>query len=434
MALLKKDDSHTDLKEENERLRQSLEELSILIELSSVISSTMSLNNIMDKVVAKSVKAVNAKQGTIHLLDKESQNDDPFTTFIRKADETTPTSKFRLDVELSGWMMRHMKPLLINDFENNKHFISRRASDFAIKTLLSVPLVCKGELIGVLNLYNKKGNQQFSQEDQKLLSIIASQSAQVIENARLYEQEKQLLKIERELEMARSIQTRLLPKESPRVQGFDIAGASYAARDVGGDYFDFIELDNGNWCIALGDVSGKGIPAALLMSHLQATVRNQALSNDKFSDCVAKTNDFLYRHTEGNKFVTMFGGILDPKRKTFSYVNAGHNFPYHLQRNGKAVSLEVGGLVMGMMPGCLYEQDEIELESGELVVIYSDGVTEAENAIEEMFGTERFTDLLMANKQKTAGEIVTEIYRTVKQFEANAEQDDDITVVVVKAV
>ncbi len=434
MALLKKDDTLLRLQSENERLKKSVEELKILNELAKVISSTMSLTGIMDKLVAKAVKAIDAKQGTIHLLDKDSLLDDPFKTFIRKADESSPSSKFRLDAELSGWMMRNMEPLLVNDFENNELFINKRATDFKIQSLLSAPLVCKGQLIGVLNLFNKKGSGKFSETDKRLLAIIALQSAQVIENARLYEQEKHLLQKEQELGMARIVQTRLLPKDSPEIKGFDVAGASYAAKEVGGDYFDFIELPDGRWCVALGDVSGKGVPASLLMSHLQATIRIQVSQNEKFSNSIAKSNDFLYHNTEDNKFATFFGGILDSDKKSMTYVNAGHNFPFHLGARDKIQQLETGGLVMGMVPGCAYEEASVAFKKGDVLVIYSDGVTEAENPREEMFGEAKLKELLVKHKSKSAKELVQEIYNEVKGFEGASEQDDDITVVVVKAV
>lgn len=436
MSLLnsKKDDVFSRLQQENERLKKSIQELSILNELSSVISSTMSLNKIMDKVVSASVKAINAEQGTIHLLDKDTEAADPFKTLIRKADETTPKSKYRLDVELSGWMIKNRQPLRINDFDNNKQFINRQTGDLKIRTLLSVPLVCKGELIGVLNLYNKKGDGEFSNNDQRLLSIIASQSAQVLENARLYEQEKDFLQIAQELEMARSIQIKLLPKDSPEIAGFDIAGASYAAKDVGGDYFDFIELDSGRWCIALGDVSGKGIPASLLMSYLQATIRNQAVSNTTIVDCISKANDVLCRNTEANKFVTLFGGVLDPHTKTFNYINAGHNFPYHVKHNGELEELKVGGLIMGMLPSCLYEDDTIQLEPGDLIVMYSDGVTEAENELEDMYGEKRLRELIVKNRELSARGLVDQIYNEVKNFEGQTSRADDITLVALRAL
>ncbi len=429
----KKKDELEKLRDENERLRKSVEELSTLNELTTVISSTMSLDKILDKVVSSSVKAICAEQGTIHLVDKDAEALDPFKTLIRKADVTTPQNKFRLDMELSGWMLKNRQPLVINDFENNRYFMNREAGDLKIKSLLTVPLVCKGRLIGVLNLFNKKTQGGFTEDDQRLLAIIGSQSAQVIENARLYEQEKHLIQIEKEIEMARSIQGRMLPKEAPAIPGFDVAGASYAAKDVGGDYFDFIGVEDGQWFLTLGDVSGKGIPAALLMTHLQATMRNQVLANRNVVDVISNSNEVLYLNTEGNKFVTLFGGFLEPKSRVFKYVNAGHNFPYHYQKGKKPVALTEGGLVLGMMSGVPYDSGMAKFESGDILVIYSDGVTEAENPEEEMFGDDRLKVLIDKNRDKSARELVQVIYENVKQFEANAEQDDDITVVVIKA-
>ncbi len=429
-----KEDIVAGLKKENDRLKESIQELSTLNELSAVITSTMSLDNILNKVVSSSVKAINAEQGTIHLLDKSDEAADPFKTLIRKADETTPQDRFRLDVELSGWMLAKRQPLLVNDFDSDKRFLNREAGDLKIKTLLSVPLVCKGKLVGVLNLFNKKNTSGFSQNDQRLLTIIASQSAQVIEHARLYEQEKHLLQIEKELEMAHEIQSRLLPKESPAVPGFDIAGASYAAKNVGGDYYDFIELEGGRWFIVLGDVSGKGIPAALLMSHLQATIRNQAMSDQTLVECISKSNNFLYLNTEGNKFVTLFGGILNPARQEFNYINAGHNFPYHLKKDGTLEPLKVGGLIMGIMPDVPYEDGTVKISRDELVVIYSDGVTEADNEFDDMFGEERLQELIAKHHKKSASELVAVIYDAVQQHEGSTDRDDDITIVVIKAV
>ncbi len=422
------------LRQEISGLRKAIEELSLLNVLSGAISSTMSLDNIMQKVVSESVKAIKAEQGTINLLEKDDLQANPFKTMIRKADETTPRFKYRLDQELSGWMLTHNKPLLVNDFQTSKEFGHVGSRESSIKSLLSVPLVCKGNLIGVLNLFNKKEVGGFTIDDQRLLTIIATQSAQVIENARLYAEEKRFHQLEQELEMAKEIQERLLPKESPTVPNFDIAGASYPAKNVGGDYFDFFELEKERWCIALGDVAGKGIPAALLMSHLQATMRNQAMSNRNLVECISKTNNFLCRNTEDNKFVTLFCGILDPGARTYHYVNAGHNYPYHVKATGEITPLKEGGLVVGMLPDVPYEDDSIEMQPGDVVVIYSDGVTEANNEREDMFGEARLQTLLKEVRTKSAKEIVDDVYEAVKKHEASSEPDDDITVVVIKSV
>ena len=421
------------LKDEMARLKKSIEELSMLNDFARIISSTLSLDKIMDKVVSASVKAINAEQGTIHLLET-TESQDPFKTLIRKADQTTPESKYRLDAELSGWMIKHQKPLIINDFSKEELFKERQATDKKISSILSVPLMCKGKLIGVVNLFNKKAEGEFSSDDQRLLSIIASQSAQVIENARLYKEEKQLRQFEQELEMARAIQNKLLPKENPEIEGFDIAGVSYAAKEVGGDYFDFIELGNNRWGIALGDVSGKGIPAALLMSTLQATLRNQALTISSLIDCITKANKFLYLNTDANKFVTLFCGVLDSKSKKFNYVNAGHNFPFHLDKKGEFRDLNIGGLILGIMADCQFEEGNVQLHPDEIIVIYSDGVSEADNELDEMFGDKRLKEIVWQNKHLSSQQIISRIYDGIKEFTGPIRQEDDITLIVIKTI
>lgn len=420
------------LLEENERLKKSVAELSMLNDFAQIISSTMALDKILDKVVAASLKAIDAEQGTIHLL-QGSESESSFRTLIRKADQTTPLDKYRLDRELSGWMIRNCKALLINDFSKDKTFKSE-ASDQKICSLLSVPLLCKGKLIGVLNLFNKKHALGFSLEDQRLLSIIASQSAQVIENARLYEEEKQLRQYEQDLQMAQDIQNNLLPKESPRIPGFDVAGKSYAAREVGGDYFDFIDLGDGRWNIAVGDVSGKGIAAALLMSNLQATLRTQALSNIFLVDSISQTNRSLYHNTEANQFATLFCGVLNAPARTFTYINAGHNHPFLLTITGKFQKLRTGGLILGLLPEVSYEESKRQFSPGELLVIYSDGVTEAENELEDQFGEKRLQEIIKQHQNLSAAELVDRICNAVTEFCGHAKQSDDITLVVIKAL
>lgn len=421
------------LQDENLRLKKSIDDLLLLNQLAKLISSTMPLNQILNKVVSVSVKAISAEQGTISLL-KRKEGTDPFQTYIRKRDQSTVTGKYRLDEDLSGWMIKNRRPLMINDFSQDDTFKGEHAKVKEIRSVLSVPLLCKGKLIGVLNLFNKKHNGEFSENDQRLLSIMASQSAQVIENARLYEEEKQLRQIEQELETARSIQIRLLPKENPKIPGFDIAGISYPATEVGGDYFDFIGLENNRWTIALGDISGKGIPAALLMANLQATLRNQALSNKTLLDCISSANHFLYLNTETNKFVTLFCGVLDPRDRVFTYVNCGHNFPYRLNKDGEFQALEKGGIVLGMLSDYPFEQETLSLAPEEIIVIYSDGVTEAEDHSEALFGESRLQEIIKQNKQLTAKQLIDKIYADVQFFARGKKQDDDITMVIIKAV
>ncbi len=435
MAILQKsvNDELSKLREENNRLKKSIEDLWSINQLARMISSTMPVEEILEHVASVSVKALGAEQGTISLVD-EQEIHDPFKTIIRKVDNSSIKGKLRLDEELSGWMMKNRKPLMINDFSEDTTFSGFHSSVKKIESVLSVPLLCKGKFIGILNLFNKKNMRGFTSDDQRLLSIIGSQSAQVIESARLYEQEKKLQLVEVDLAMAMKIQQRLLPKETPPIPGFDVCGVSYAAKDVGGDYFDFIKLNDHQCGIALGDVSGKGVQAALLMSNIQATLRNQAMVSSSITDCIKNANHFLYLNTESNKFATLFYGILDCEKKTFRFVNAGHNFPCYFDQSGQFHTLEKGGLVLGMLPEYPYEEDTISIQPGEIVVIYSDGVTEAENLLEDQFGEERLMRLISENKDLSSNELMKKIYDEVKKFEGNKDQEDDITLVIIKAI
>ncbi len=421
------------LTDENDRLKKSIDDLLTINQLARIISSTMSMNKILDKVVTVSVEAVEAEQGTISLLD-EQEEPGHFKTLIRKVEQTHFTEKYRLSDELSGWMIKNRSPLMINDLRKSTIFKSKHSMLKEIHSILSVPLLCKGKLIGALNVFNKKKGNKFSTSDQRILSILATQSAQVIENARLYEEEKQLKHFEQELETARAIQLRLLPKENPKISGFDVAGMSFPAEEVGGDYFDFIELENNRWGIALGDVSGKSISAALLMSNLQATLRNQSMSHRALVDCIINTNHFLFRNTEDTKFVTLFCGILEPESKLFSYVNAGHNFPFYLDKEDQFYTLETGGLVLGMLSNCMFEEGNVQMQPGEMIVIYSDGITEAENEFEILLGEQKLKQIILKYKNFTANQIINKIHEEVKKFAGTKKQDDDITLVVIKAL
>lgn len=254
------------------KLKLGVKELSILNDIATAVSTTHDLNQVIELIVHECVNHLNVEQGAIMLID-QTETDDQFHTIVREIDTDTDVVPYHFGVQLSGWMIKNQKPLLINDFINDDRFINLHDEDFAINSLLSVPLKTKGTLIGVLNAFNKMSEDGFTLEDQRMLSIVATQSAQVLENARLYDEEQSLKKIEEELNFATDIQTNLLPKSNPQIDGFDIAGKSIPAKEVGGDYYDFISIDENKNAICLGDISGKGLPAAMLMANLQATLK-----------------------------------------------------------------------------------------------------------------------------------------------------------------
>ncbi|MEE8341743.1 MAG: PP2C family protein-serine/threonine phosphatase, partial [Candidatus Neomarinimicrobiota bacterium] len=272
----------------------------------------------------------------------------------------------------------------------------------------------------------------FSPNDQRMLSIIAAQSAQAIESARLYDEEKSLKIIEEELNVATGIQRNLLPKINPQIDGFDIAGKSIPAKEVGGDYYDFIPIDENKNAICLGDISGHGMPAAMLMANLQATLRGQALFSSSAGECLTRANKLLYRSTDLQKYATLFYGILDTAKSTFHFSNAGHNPPFFIASDKKVTRLTKGGTVLGFMEDYQFEEDSIKLNASDSIIIYSDGITEAENKKGKEFGEDRLLAILTENIKSTADTLIEKVFEAVKSFVKEGPQSDDITIVVIK--
>ena len=414
--------------EENLRLKSSVEELSILNDIATAIASTQSLNQITNLIVNKCVKHLKCEQGSIQLVD-EKDFINPFHTMVRVRD--SHIDPLRFDQQLSDLMLTKKKPLIINEFKSEEKIALREDSILKIRSLLSVPMIIKGKMIGILSLFNKESAEGFSDSDQRLLSIIAAQSANVIENSRLFEEEKKFIQIQKEIQVASGIQKNLLPPEMPDIKGYDIYAVNIPAQEVGGDYYDFIKISESKTALALGDVSGKGLPAAMLMANLQATLRGQLLFCNSLNECIKRANNLLFKSTDTSKFVTLFIGILDTESNTFTYSNAGHNVPLFLQ-NDKKIKLDKGGLLLGCVEDVDYKEEEIAFEKDSTLVIYSDGITEAINGTEEEFGDERLEKALMESRNESSQDIIKNILTELKLHVGNNPQFDDITIMVIK--
>ena len=236
------------------------------------------------------------------------------------------------------------------------------------------------------------------------------------------------------MRLANDIQVNLLPKSKPQILNYQIDGKSIPAKEVGGDYFDFIPLKNNDLVFCLGDISGKGIPAALLMANLQASLRGQTLMDIPCKDCVAFTNNLLYNSTDSNKFATLFYGVLHSSENTITFCNAGHNEPILIDQAGNINRLKEGGIIVGILPGMTYEEKTIDFKADSLLVVYSDGITEAMNSNEEEFGEERLISLIKENKSLSPSNLINLVINTVNDHAGNAEQMDDMTLVIIKRV
>ena len=417
------------LEEENRRLRRALEELSIINDLGRAISASLDPHNIMSTVVRRSLRAIGAEQGVITLVAEQSS--DSMKTLVRTWDDSGDQEHFHLHQTLLGWMQLNRKPLTVSDPRSDSRFKGVRWGE-SIRSLLCVPMMIRSELKGVLTLYNKKGGAEFTAEDQRLLAIIAGQSAQVIENARLNEQEKQLLLMQEEMAMASRIQRGLLPERIPEFAGYDIAGKSIPAQVVGGDYFDFIRIDGDRLAFCLGDVSGKGVPASLLMANVQATLRGQTFLTSSAAECIGRSNRLLYRSTSPDKFVTLFYGILNRTDHTLQFSNAGQDQPFLVSRERSPVRLSTGGVALSVLDEFAFEEETIGLEVGDLVVVYSDGIPEAHNAANQQYGEVALRELLLQHREASATEIIDRIVSAVREHAGSVPQMDDMTVVAVK--
>jgi sigma-B regulation protein RsbU (phosphoserine phosphatase) len=417
------------LEEENNRLKRAVEELSILNDLARAIGASLNTQEIIQTIVRRSLRAISAEQGVITLVEEQSSHS--MKTLVRTMVSSKEQEHFHFNQALLGWMHLNKKPLVINDPKNDERFRGI-PWDESIHSLIAVPMMAKSELRGVLTVYNKKEGKPFAENDQRLLAIIAGQSSQVVENARLYEKEKTLVKMQEEVRLAARIQTELLPKSYPSIEGYEIVGKTIPAQEVGGDYYDFIPVDEHRLAFCLGDVTGKGLPASLLMANLQATLRGQTLTTGSPKTCLERSNQLLYQSTSPEKFATLFYAILDIHDHHIHYANAGHDNPYLCSDRVQTRRLKIGGIPLGMLPEFTYEEESIPLEEDSILVAYSDGVTEAMNAQEEMFGEERIAEVINQHKHAPASEIIDHLVSAVKTFAAGYPQSDDITVVVVR--
>ncbi len=309
----------------------------------------------------------------------------------------------------------------------------RQMREAGVKLL--VPLVSQGELIGLLNLGPRLSQQEYSADDRKLLSDLATQTAPAVRVAQLVRQQQQEAKererIEQELRIARLIQQTLLPKTLPELPGYEVAAYYQPAREVGGDFYDFLELEDGRLGLVIGDVTDKGVPAALVMATTRTMLRAAAQRLDSPGEVLKRVNDVLVLDIPPNMFVTCLYAILDPESGRLVYANAGHDLPYRRRagRSEGAEELRARGMPLGLMPGMGYEEKEIVLERGEGVLFYSDGLVEAHDPRRDMFGFPRLQGLVGA--QRSGGSsLITFLLSELRRFTGEGwEQEDDITLV-----
>ena len=305
------------------------------------------------------------------------------------------------------------------------------------KIALVLPLKARSNLVGFIGLGYKSEREDFNAEDCGILMSLASQVAVAGENIQLLEENIEKNRLEKELGMARRVQQGLLPGKLPSTPGLEIAAKSKFCLEVAGDYYDIINIDDHRTVVAIGDVSGKGAAAALMMSNIQASFRTAIgmggdTSDNQIANIVGRINDLIHRNTPPDQFITFFVGFYDHADNSFAYVNAGHNPPLLVRADGQIVTLEKGGLLLGAMANMPYEQAAVSVSEGDLIFLYTDGVSEAENASDDMFGEDRIKKLLIENRKLAPDTILAELETEVKDFIGDLPLLDDFTTLVMK--
>lgn len=295
-----------------------------------------------------------------------------------------------------------------------------------------VPMRMQQQTKGVMLVGEKISGKPFTEADFEFLKTLGNQAMTSLENARLFEEALEKQRLEEELNLARSIQQGLFPEHMPEIEGYDIVGSNTPSRHVGGDYYDVIPIDSHRFGIAIGDVAGKGAGAALLMASLQASLQALVPTNMPINAMMQRVNRLVHQNTAIDKYITFFYGELNCKAHTFTFCNAGHNFPYHVKKKGSVSELSEGGLILGMMPDAEFELKTVSVEPGDRFVLFTDGVTEAMNPDEEEFGEKRLQSIVQDSQNESSSDLIAGILRAVQSFSGLETQADDMTLLVIR--
>ncbi|HQR44843.1 MAG TPA: SpoIIE family protein phosphatase [Thermoanaerobaculia bacterium] len=404
-------------------LKYRVWELQSLYDVGLSIAGTLDLDSLAEDILMKSISLLNARTGTLIVRTTGGDAGD-------------------------GVLVKHFGPPLagpevlssLPDHACRWNGRAERIGDLAsapAEKLLLAPIVAEGRALGVLLMGDKEnragGVDDFSPGDERILSLFGNQAAIALENARLHREAVEKERMEREIEVAASIQKTILPAALPRVAGLMLAGGNRPTRQVGGDYFDVFPLPDGRTAFCVADVAGKGVPAALLVSTVHACLRILLdLGVADLPGFVARVHRHLLGFSSTRKFVTLFFAVYDPVRREVRYVNAGHNPGVRLAE-GEATLLPSSGPPIGILPECTHREASVSLGPGDTLVLYSDGITEAVNAADEEFGMERLIDLVRSGQDEPPEALSGCIFGAVSEFTRGVAQYDDQTVLIVRA-
>jgi len=395
-----------------------------LIKAGRELAGHRPLAELFEVIMDLSMEAVMAGRGVLLALDGDQLK-------VRAA----RGEGFQISRTVRDRVLKEKASLLVRDAQLDRGLREHMSIvEQGVRSILAVPLQTNDKVIGLIYLDSPDQIREFNREDLNLLTVMANVAAIRIEHARLNEIEETERAMAKDMQQAALIQQRLLPDKAPKVEGLDLGAKTVAARSVGGDYYDFIRFPDNQVGLIVGDVAGKGTPAALLMSSLQARVHVLFEDSNELAAKIERLNRTTCANCPDNRFITFFMGIINPATGDLKYVSAGHNPPLVVRAGGGYEELGSGGVILGILAMAKYEEAYAKLEKGDILVLFSDGVTEAADPDDNDFGEERLADMVFKMRDRPATEIVEEIHKAVHVFTQGAPPADDITVVIARRV
>jgi sigma-B regulation protein RsbU (phosphoserine phosphatase) len=409
---------------------------SLLFRLTQTFTSSLDLNEVLNRVMDEVIATIQAERGFVMLVGEDGNLNFRAARGFDHHDIQSP--EFEISRGTVQRVAQEGEPILTSDAQMDEWFSGRQSvQNLKLRSVMCTPLKVKDRVTGVIYVDNRIKANVFTSSDLDLLGAIASVAAIAIENARLYQISIKEARMEQELLTARQMQISLLPGEVPQIPGWDFAAFWKPAREVAGDFYDFIPLPDGKLGLVMADVCDKGMAAALFMAVSRSILRASLGNSSTPADDISHANRSICGDSNMGYFVTLFYALLDPASGVFTYVNAGHNPPLLYQSSSKSnpitpIELTRTGIALGADARLPYQQKTIQLDPGDFIFLYTDGITEAEDQAGQAFGLLRLQKILQEHVSESAAEIISRVERNVTEFTASTTPFDDITLMVVR--
>ncbi len=408
-----------------ERVRREVREKELLYEVGQRISSSLDLEEVLDLIMDCLGEVVAFAAGGIFVVDPDTREIASLATMgYEQGMEERVHLKFGTGVV--GWAAKNREPAIVDDVSKDPRYINARPET---SSEIVVPLFADDKIIGVINLESDEVGA-FTEDDLELMKAFGSQAAVSLERAKLHAQILERRKLVDELEVARQIQKTFLPEVIPDIPGYDLSAINIPSEAVGGDYYDIIPISEGQWGVAIADVFGKGVPAALVMASFRASLLAEIRNNYMINAILRKVNRLIWESVEPERCVTACYGVLDAESGIFTYSNAGHCHPIIIGRKGIR-RLDKGGILLGAIANAEYREERVYLQPGDVVLFFTDGLTEAEDVYGDAFGEEKLIETARSLAGRPGSEIVKRIHQAVHEF-ASGHLGDDFTLLVIK--